>query len=250
MARDPVYSRIYESADPADSDIERPLGRRTYGKYIYSRDLITLHYRNWLIYGLLAFLSPLAFILGSILHPFSLYNLNTDSPAHSRPEPRSPESFIPLFSFEIKTFRYDPAFADDPSEKVDEAWLSLIPKGQGVISLPGVSEKFNSSTYNIAAYHNLHCLYMLRKSLFYFHEMSITPGSLDLQQAPEMLKHGRHCIEYIRHVFLCDPELTLFPVTENPRRLRKWNLERQCTNFRELSDWARVMRSGDVEGIV
>jgi hypothetical protein len=77
-------------------------------------------------------------------------------------------------------------------------------------------------------------------------------GSADIHasKAAQMLKHGRHCIEYLRQVAVCNPDLNLEPVEGGTGSLRTWGFQRECLNFGELSDWARDMRANDNEGIV
>ncbi|KAI1264673.1 hypothetical protein F5Y18DRAFT_76727 [Xylariaceae sp. FL1019] len=198
---------------------------------------------------LLTVIALMAFLLGIVMHPLStLYSDSTVSEC-SLHTSTSASGKVPAFSIETKTFDFDMAFAADPSEAVDSAWLSLVPRGRGVIRLPDRNPN-GTQIYNIAAYHNLHCLYMIRQSLFAFHQVSITPDLLDVEEASKMLEHGRHCIEYFRQMFLCNPELTLLPVEGNPMRLKKWTIARQCINYQQLVDWADSMRVGDAEGIV
>lgn len=64
-----------------------------------------------------------------------------------------------------------------------------------------------------------------------------------------MLRHGSHCIEYIRQQLLCNPDLTLEPVDAQAHML-DWGVERQCVSFEQVSEWARAERTSDDEGIV
>jgi hypothetical protein len=91
--------------------------------------------------------------------------------------------------------------------------------------------------------------YTLRESFFAFHNMSVSPEELDHDTAAKMLKHGRHCIEYIRQTLICNPDLTLEPVEGETGHLKIWGIQRQCHNFDELSGWAQDMRASDNEGI-
>ncbi|KAI1651919.1 uncharacterized protein F4817DRAFT_364830 [Daldinia loculata] len=198
----------------------------------------------FLVSGALLFLS---FISGSVLHPVSLSNFNTIDRPHSQDQD-GPRKFVPILPLETKTFEFNRTFADDPSENVTAAWLSLIPKGQGVIRLP-LRHEFDSTIYNIAAYHTLHCLYTLRESFFSFYDISTGSVTLDAAETAHMLKHGRHCIEYIRQALMCNPDLTLEPVAGGTGQLKQWGIQRQCQDFGELSEWAREMRASDNEGI-
>ncbi|KAK8055069.1 hypothetical protein PG993_000296, partial [Apiospora rasikravindrae] len=149
---------------------------------------------------------------------------------------------------EMRSFEFDWKFAGDPSENVTAAWLSLIPKGQGVVRLP-LPNDFNNGLWNIAAYHTLHCLFTMRESFFTFYNMAIKPEALKAGNPAYILKHGRHCFEYIRQALMCNPDLSLEPVEEVTGRLIQWGFKRQCKNFTEISAWAYDMRASDNEGI-
>jgi hypothetical protein len=79
--------------------------------------------------------------------------------------------------------------------------------------------------------------------------MAAGHNAFDSEDGARMLKHGRHCIEYIRQVLICNPDLNLEPVEGETGHLKQWGFPRQCKNFGELSEWARVMRASDNEGI-
>jgi hypothetical protein len=53
-----------------------------------------------------------------------------------------------------------------------------------------------------------------------------------------MLKHGSHCVEYMRQQLMCRPDLA----TRSPRN---WDMERACVDWEEVSRWALKERSND-----
>jgi hypothetical protein len=65
-----------------------------------------------------------------------------------------------------------------------------------------------------------------------------------------MLKHGSHCIEYIRQQLICRPDLTLEPVDLATGNQKSWGVERVCVDWDEVSRWAVQERSNDEVGIV
>ncbi|OTA92759.1 hypothetical protein M434DRAFT_31516 [Hypoxylon sp. CO27-5] len=201
--------------------------------------------RSFVYYFLGSVVIILSFISGSLLHPISLSSNN-------RPHSLNQDSlreFIPYLSAETRKFEFNRTFANDPSEEVTRAWESLIPKGQGVIRLP-VRNEFNAEVYNIAGYHALHCLYSVRESFFALHRMSMSNDTHNAAvSTADMVRHGRHCIEYIRQSLMCNPDLTLEPFDTKRGKLKEWGINRRCINFGELSDWACEMRLGDNEGI-
>lgn len=80
--------------------------------------------------------------------------------------------------------------------------------------------------------------------------MATTSADRSAAESTYMLKHGSHCIEYIRQQLICNPDLTLEPVDMSNGNPKEWGIERRCLNFDEVSEWARTKRSNDEDGIV
>jgi hypothetical protein len=80
--------------------------------------------------------------------------------------------------------------------------------------------------------------------------MAAGTSEFDGANAAEMLKHGRHCFEYVRQVLICNPDLNLEPVEGGTGSLKTWGYQRQCVAFEQLGKWAEDMRASDNEGIV
>ncbi|KAI0602840.1 hypothetical protein F4775DRAFT_587374 [Biscogniauxia sp. FL1348] len=228
-------------------------------KLLYNRTSNSIRHR--LIYLLLGGTAViLSFFLGSLLHPVSLPEPGLGSRPPSQ-DHSGLRAFIPDFSIESTTFEFNWTFAEDPSKEVTAAWESLIPKGQGAIKLP-VRNEFDSEIYNIAGYHALHCLvvtplsrlaqYSVREYFFALYRISTSSSSLSDAEAKDMIKHGRHCFEYMRQSLMCNPDLTLEPVEVKggQLKLKQWGVERRCMNYGELANWAQEMRSSDKEGIL
>jgi hypothetical protein len=187
-----------------------------------------------------------SFVLGSLLHPLSL----TDVGESGLPStPTDVRAFMPKFTKDTKSFEFDKAFANNPGPSVLAAWTSLIPNGQGVVHLP-IRNELGTKTYNIAAFHTLHCLYTLRDSFFEFHDIATGGVPLNASKAEIMLSHGRHCIEYLRQSLTCNPDLTLEPIEIGGKGLKTWHVEHHCTSFEGLSKWAVENRLRDRHGIV
>ncbi|KAI1759595.1 hypothetical protein GGR53DRAFT_523746 [Hypoxylon sp. FL1150] len=187
----------------------------------------------------------LSFILGSVFHPLSISRLGNEALVRNLSDPNA---FIPPLPVETKKFEFDWKFANDPSQNVTSAWESLIPKGQGLLRLP-LEHEYNSNVFNIGAYHTLHCLFTLRESFFFFHDMAFKSIKVEGPDTAFMLKHGRHCIEYIRQALMCNPDVNLEPVEGETGNLKQWGIRRQCKSFDALSEWAYELRASDNEGI-
>ncbi|KAI1387568.1 uncharacterized protein F4822DRAFT_286952 [Hypoxylon trugodes] len=187
----------------------------------------------------------ISFVLGSTLHPLSLSRLNNSSNLQNQ---SNPNAFIPPLPIETKVFEFDGTFADDPSPNVTSAWVSLIPKGQGLVRLP-LHHEFDGNIFNIAAYHSLHCLFTLRESFFLFYQVANNSARIDTTELASKLKHGRHCIEYIRQNLMCNPDLNLEPIEGGTGNLKEWGIQHQCKSLLALSKWSYEMRASDNEGI-
>ena len=73
-------------------------------------------------------------------------------------------------------------------------WASNSPPGVGYVRLGS-----NHRTFCVSMFHQLHCLRLLR--------VSLTDPSHPLSN----MHHSQHCLNYIRQMVLCSPDLTLEP---------------------------------------
>ncbi|KAI1324463.1 hypothetical protein F5Y16DRAFT_380985 [Xylariaceae sp. FL0255] len=201
----------------------------------------------FLVATLSLLLSILSFVCGSVLHPISRSSETGQSSYVPKSDLDKLHDFLPSLATQTIAFKFDRAFGNDPSENVTEAWLSLIPKGQGVVKLP-LDHEYGTKVYNIAGFHSFHCLYTMRESFFGFHKMLERDDETDPKAASEMLEHGRHCFEYLRQVLKCTPDLNLEPV-DGTGHLKTWDYERRCVNFEALQNWATEMRASDYTSI-
>ena len=116
----------------------------------------------------------------------------------------------------------------------DAEWAALIPSGGGIVHM-GTGP--NMQPFMLSMFHQLHCLRLIRSGL---------AGDY---RAPTQ-GHFGHCLNYLRQMILCKPDLTLEPgdVLE-----RDFSVERQgsvhvCEDWRQVydmmqenwDDWARV----------
>lgn len=100
---------------------------------------------------------------------------------------------------------------EEPSDvygvESDDDWAALVHRGIGFL-YPQASETMhigaNISVYGVSAFHQLHCVDMLRK--FYNYAKR---GELAAYAAQEM--HMLHCFNYLRQGILCAADTTLEP---------------------------------------
>ncbi|KAF2846523.1 hypothetical protein T440DRAFT_521703 [Plenodomus tracheiphilus IPT5] len=244
MAREYVYGKVdqTEEANIIDSDGNFESNSSRARRFL-SR------YRNAIKNLFVALVVISSFFTGFFIHPVASSAWNVTN-AYSK-EAGSTHTFLPQFSHRIERFVLNDSFHDPPSREVTAAWTSLIPKGQGAIRLP-VSNEYGNDIYNIAVFHGIHCLYTLRQSFFAFHQMATALEPIDrpAYQTAYMLKHGSHCIEYLRQQLMCRPDLTFEPIDLETGSPKDWDVERTCVDWDEISAWAVQERSNNEVGIV
>ncbi|KAH8807405.1 hypothetical protein F5884DRAFT_856986 [Xylogone sp. PMI_703] len=173
-------------------------------------------------------------------------------------EPSNPKELLPGFDIPPlgsleKAFMPERVFEDPRSDKGYEAWMNLFPMGKGYISVdkmisehsvPDFVQKLStdgSGRFCIAAFHQLHCLYLLQGDLFEALEGNITsPRS-----------HTLHCLDYLRESILCAADSTLEPFRSpfdsmaHRTGIDGYGTPHQCRDFNKLHAFAERYRYND-----
>ncbi|CAO1605803.1 hypothetical protein XANCAGTX0491_009309 [Xanthoria calcicola] len=116
-------------------------------------------------------------------------------------------------------------FAGEPSPEIDATWDELLaPMNIRVTKAELDSENVESVVLPegggylswIGAFHQLHCINMLRKWVHpeYYHA-DMTPAA-----KKHMESHVDHCIEFLRQSALCRPDLSLTTFKWDPQKTR------------------------------
>lgn len=110
----------------------------------------------------------------------------------------------------------------DPTsfEQSDLAFLSMLPSSGGYLHLSS-----SSRTFDLSIYHELHCFRTL------FHALSGSGSIYD------KLGHNMHCIDYLRNMAMCNPDLTLEPLRGDSEDWMEWNTEQATHTCR---DWGKL----------
>ncbi|EFQ34292.1 uncharacterized protein GLRG_09436 [Colletotrichum graminicola M1.001] len=144
-----------------------------------------------------------------------------------------------------RTFTLDVDYAMPPSETVNEAWSSLLPKQGGFFKHPTISP----SESCFAVFHQIHCLDMLRLALYELHPDTRNSshhaghGSHKYHStaaeanASNDIYHVGHCFDLLRQTIMCRPDLTAEPINPALGGVTGFGTERQCIDWRELMDW-------------
>ncbi|KAI0160424.1 hypothetical protein GGR57DRAFT_499110 [Xylariaceae sp. FL1272] len=181
---------------------------------------------------------------------------------------------VPSVRTEVRRFEPDPTF--DPLNVSDSGWLRVMPLGGGFVpvddwqgkSLPYPIPSRGKDLYNVAVFHQLHCLQILAE------EFSIlladakggrtpTPNQKNIHSGHEHHSHGftgqekggqndggddaiiehiRHCLQYIKMSLTCCADTALegqargsdLPGTDG------YGSYHTCRNFDEVLSWAEA----------
>lgn len=150
-------------------------------------------------------------------------------------------------------------FRQNASPEVDAAWVSLgvdyrvaiVPSDQAEKSglLPSqvqVSEKHGGGfPANVEGLHHLHCLNLLRQSLYYNFDYYYQRGEGAFQNDDKILRvHVSHCLDILRQQLMCTVDVgVLGQVWWNPQQPSAYpdfNTRHKCRNFEGVRKWAEA----------
>ncbi|KAH8817056.1 hypothetical protein F5884DRAFT_242765 [Xylogone sp. PMI_703] len=154
-------------------------------------------------------------------------------------------------------------FRQDPSEEVDAAWNRVTDMNAFIISSEDVrrlgkdpslalkapeSWGYGSDAYlaEVDGIHLVHCLDVLRKSLYHNYEHYFPNGS-----SISYHFHVAHCQEILAHHLMCQPSVELITYNWVEHMLPPYpdyDMTKQCWDYEQLLEWKdkkRVMRMND-----
>lgn len=143
-------------------------------------------------------------------------------------------------------FQYNSSFAAPPPKdaKSEPIWDSMIPNGLGYIKDPPVA----TETSVLSAFHQLHCLYTVRRA---FYSNSKTGDELEpFDLGKERKPHVAHCFDYLRQGILCSADSSIEPAVDTVNGFLGAGFPRQCRDFEELKSWAEKHRAFDAHGFL
>ncbi|KAI1502981.1 hypothetical protein F5X99DRAFT_139391 [Biscogniauxia marginata] len=151
----------------------------------------------------------------------------------------------------LRTFRRDPLYTEAISDASNSAWERLIPKGRGFVkaNISGIVNR-----YCVSAFHQLHCLDMLRHGYYAAIEIGSTrpdedSGSSIQRQDGIPSPHMQHCFDFIRQSLMCAADPTLEKRNETIGGVTGWGSTHQCRDFEALKEWTEKHRYSDADGI-
>ncbi|KAF2790299.1 hypothetical protein K505DRAFT_220508, partial [Melanomma pulvis-pyrius CBS 109.77] len=182
-------------------------------------------------------LTLLALVISNIIWTiYTLYIIHDTTP-QVPPSPTLSTSYS--LDTSSKALHWDTPYSAANKTQTNTLWKSLFPLGQGLVAIPNAvatslhlpasiafPAKLSTSTYFVAAYHQIHCLSVIRAALYHFAEG--TP-----QTVPMM--HTLHCLDSLRQEVMCHADGTLL-YTEDGKVFGDGQV-RECGDWEGLREW-------------
>ncbi|KAJ5589166.1 hypothetical protein N7537_011844 [Penicillium hordei] len=148
-------------------------------------------------------------------------------------------------------------FRQDAGPDVDAAWESLGVNYRSVRIPPEDAEQSGLATdqvkinakygggfpANVEGLHHLHCLNLLRQSLYYNYDYYHTRGEGPFMNNDYIVRrHVSHCLDILRQELMCTVDsgvlgqVWIYP--ENPEPYVDFNTQHRCKNFDAVRRWA------------
>ncbi|CDM30297.1 hypothetical protein DTO013E5_9278 [Penicillium roqueforti] len=148
-------------------------------------------------------------------------------------------------------------FRQDAGPDVDAAWESLGVNYRSIRVPPEDAEKSGlandqvkiNAKYgggfpaNVEGLHHLHCLNLLRQSLYYNYDYYHAKGEGPFTNNDYILRrHVSHCLDIVRQELMCTVDsgvlgqVWIYP--ENPEPYVDFNTQHRCKNFDAVRRWA------------
>ncbi|KAM0428614.1 hypothetical protein ACHAPT_006975 [Fusarium lateritium] len=165
-------------------------------------------------------------------------------------------------------FMHENVFRRNASPEVDAAWESLgVDARPGVISYKdGIASGLDHSfvqrnpkygggfIVNVEGMHHLHCLNLVRKSLWYNYDYYKKMKMHAFKNDGEVFRlHVTHCLDTIRQVLMCNVDTgVLGQVWTNPAdptAFPDFNTKHKCKNYDAVKDWALKLQAPPEDGL-
>jgi len=175
---------------------------------------------------------------------------------HYSPVLKEVDTSIHTVTFNGSLFKQND-FRKDAGPEVDAAWESLgvgfrsiaLPESEAAESgfradQVKINEKYGGGyPANIEGLHHLHCLNLVRQSLYYNYDYYHEQGHGAFKNEDNVVKaHVSHCLDIIRQQLMCQPDTGLLgQVWWNPNRptaFVDFNTPHKCKNFDAIRQWA------------
>ncbi|KAG0650027.1 Oxidase ustYa [Hyphodiscus hymeniophilus] len=148
-------------------------------------------------------------------------------------------------------------FRQDAGPEVDAAWATLgvnyrslaVPMEEAARTglkpdQVKINEKYGGGyPANVEGLHHLHCLNLVRQSLYYNYDHYREKGEGAFTNDDNIVKHHvSHCLDIIRQQLMCQPDTGLLGQVwwdkSSPKAFVDFNTDHKCKNFDAIRQWA------------
>ncbi|KAL3423001.1 tat pathway signal sequence [Phlyctema vagabunda] len=148
-------------------------------------------------------------------------------------------------------------FRQDAGPEVDAAWNSLgvnyrslaVPESEAAATglqpdQVKINQKYGGGfPANVEGLHHLHCLNLVRQSLYYNHDYYKAKGEGAFTNDDNIVRyHVSHCLDIIRQQLMCQPDTGLLGQVwwdpHAPKAFVDFNTDHKCKNFDAIKQWA------------
>ncbi|VUC21311.1 unnamed protein product, partial [Clonostachys rosea] len=160
------------------------------------------------------------------------------------------------------SFMNENIYRQQGSPEVDAAWDALgVNYRAGIISKEdGLASGLDSSfvqradkygggfLVNVEGMHHLHCLNLLRKSLYFNYEHYKLLGHHAFKnEEPILRRHVTHCLDTIRQVMMCNVDTAVLGQVwadpNKPTAFPDFNTKHVCKNYESVRKWAEGIQA-------
>ncbi|POS68810.1 hypothetical protein DHEL01_v212797 [Diaporthe helianthi] len=139
------------------------------------------------------------------------------------------------------------AFRGDPREELDASWDHLLSDEEtlhkiGRTSAVALEDNEGGYLAELAVFHQLHCLRMIRAS----YNLDVYPYFQPLlapKNGEVVPLHIDHCIDALRQALMCKPDLTLLVSDWRDDYRNPWldfGSQRECVNWDNIFKWSKA----------
>ncbi|KAL2819571.1 hypothetical protein BDW59DRAFT_181645 [Aspergillus cavernicola] len=247
-----------ESTDTEDSERLLNDGTQSSRSWKYRDEKRRRRYGCWWTLGLLSLTTALSCLVGLFIE-FQSQDLDQICSRHvSHYSPVL--SNVPIMYHQQRfngSLLKENIFRQDAGPEVDAAWEALgvnyrpirVPVEEATRSgLAPDQVRINPASgggypANIEGLHHLHCLNLLRQSLYYNYDHYHSRGDGAFKNDDYILRrHVSHCLDILRQQLMCTIDIGVLGQVwihpEHPSPFLDFNTEHRCRNFEDIRDWA------------
>ncbi|KHN94754.1 uncharacterized protein MAM_07350 [Metarhizium album ARSEF 1941] len=239
-----------DSEDDPELSRDELLGRRKTGRRLF--------FKSFFLVSVLAVACICSFWAGTQV-PMPKVSVDAECAAHTTQW--SPVLRDVAVSYETQVFNgsfmRENIYRQQGSPEVDEAWEDLgVDYRAGIISYEdglrsGLQPSFvqRAAKYgggflvNVEGMHHLHCLNLVRKSLYFNYDYYKQLGKHEFVNGDAILRpHITHCLDVIRQVLMCNVDTgvlgQVWANSESPFPFPDFNTNHKCKNYGDVREWA------------